>query len=81
MTRPSYLEVEASLENDERFLPRGMAMDIDARARRLDRFEHAVDAIDLGLARLEGEPHRAELVGLACHRRKVTGGCGFAHVA
>ena len=26
---------------------------IDARARRLDRSDHAVDTIDLGLARLE----------------------------
>ena len=47
-------------------------MEIDARARRLNRFNHAVGAIYLGLARLEGERHRAELVGLARHQRKVT---------
>ena len=79
MTRPCHLEVEASIEDDERLLPRRMAMEIDARARRLHRFDHAVGATDLGLARLEGERHRAELVGLARHRTKGTRGCGFAH--
>ena len=81
MARPCHLEVETPLENDERLLPRRMAMEIDARARRLHRFDHAVGAIYLGLARLEGERHRAELVGLARHRRKVTRACGFAHLA
>ena len=48
-----HLEVEASLEDDERLLPRGVPMEIDARARRLDRLEHAVRAFDLALARLK----------------------------
>jgi hypothetical protein len=79
MARPCHVEVEASVENEERFLPRGMAMEIDARAGRLDRLDHAVDAFDLRLTWLEGERHRAKLVDPAGHRRKVTRGCGFAH--
>jgi hypothetical protein len=79
MTRACHLEVETSLENDEGLLPGGMAMDIDARARRLDRFNHAEGAIDLSLTRLEGEPHRAKLVSLACHWGKVKRGSGIAH--
>jgi hypothetical protein len=73
------LEVETAFEDDERLLPGRVSMKGDAGARLLQRLEHAVRAFAFALRSLEGELERAQLVGLAFHRAKVSEAVGVAH--